>query len=55
MAATGVMNFEFTIPRKPGIILSLAIANGKRDEAKTPEFAIDINVITPTTAAKYPK
>ena len=55
IAATGVINLEFTDPRNPGIILSFAIANGKRDEAKTPELAIDIKVITPTTAAKYPK
>ena len=55
IAATGVINLEFTEPRNPGIILSFAIANGKRDEAKTPELAIDIKVITPTIAAKYPK
>jgi hypothetical protein len=33
-----------------GSNLSIAIAKGNREDAKTPELAIDISVITPTTA-----
>ena len=51
IAGIGVINFELTEPRKPGISLSLPIAKGNLEEAKTPEFAIDNRVITPTTPA----
>ena len=51
IAGAGVINFELTEDKKLGINLSFAIAKGNLEEAKTPEFAIDKRVITPTTPA----
>ena len=52
---TGVKYFEWILAKGCGINKSLAIAKGNLEDAKTPEFAPDISVRTPTTAAKYPK
>ena len=51
IAETGVINLELTEPKNPGISLSFPIAKGNLEEAKTPEFAIDKRVITPTAPA----
>ena len=51
MAPTGVTYLELSFSKKDGSSRSLAMANGKREEAKTPELAIDIRVIVPTAAA----
>ena len=51
IAGTGVKNFELIFQDNLGISLSFDIAKGNLEDANTPEFAIDINVITPTTPA----
>ncbi len=52
MEKTGVRYLEWILEKNLGINKSLAIAKGKREDAKTPEFAPDISVKTPITAAK---
>jgi hypothetical protein len=51
---TGVLNFSLTLLINSGKRLSLDIAKGKREAAKTPALAVEIRVITPTTAAMIP-
>jgi hypothetical protein len=48
---TGVKKRELTFPKNPGSILSLAMAKGNLEDAKTPEFAIESKVITPIIPA----
>jgi hypothetical protein len=52
---TGVRNLLFSFPRKEGRSLSRAIAKGNRLEAKMPELAIELIVITATTAVIIPR
>ena len=47
-------NLSVLYLRLPRLFEELAIAKGKREAAKTPEFAIEISVITPTTAVSVP-
>ena len=54
MVMTGVLNFSLTLLINSGNKLSLDIAKGKRDAAKTPALAVEIRVSTPTTAAIIP-
>ena len=51
---TGVLNFSLILLINPGNRLSLDMANGKREAAKTPALAVEIRVRTPTTAAIIP-
>ena len=55
IAEAGVINFGLIPAKYPGNKPSFDIAKGNLEEAKTPEFAIDIRVKTPTTPAIRPK
>ena len=48
----GVRYFECTLAKLSGRSLSIAIAKGKREHARTPELANEISVITPIIAIK---
>src|SRR6056297_2032190 len=54
IVTTGVKYLVCILDIKSGNNLSIAMAKGNLEAASTPEFAIEINVITPTIAAIYP-